>query len=126
MNGRCRGGRVQRRYTGGARIFIYCCFFVCLLTAGAVVIQFTGMAEPSRSGRVFEVVRRSAVTGYIRCRYERPVATLESDALAQGLAGMRGSAVCLLRDRVGSWRVYGGKTVAPGGDQTGAAWTEGK
>lgn len=53
---------MQRRYTGGARIFIYCCIFVCLLTAGAVVIQFTGMAEPSRSGRVFEVVRRPAVT----------------------------------------------------------------
>ncbi|EHR8088249.1 hypothetical protein KUP86_004971 [Salmonella enterica] len=55
-----------------------------VLLPGAVVIQFTGMAEPSWSGSVFEVVRRPAVTGYIRCRYERPVATLESDVLAQG------------------------------------------
>lgn len=39
---------------------------------------------------------------------------------------MRGSAVCLLRDRVGNWQVYGGEIAATGGDQTGAAWTEGK
>ncbi|EHZ5703544.1 hypothetical protein K6E05_003328 [Salmonella enterica] len=129
---------MQRRYTGGARIFIYCCFFVCLLTAGAGVIQLTGMAEPSRSGRVFGVVRPPAVSGYIRCRYERPVATLESDALAQGVAGMRVSAVCLLRDRAGNWRVYRGEMpvtenpasalTAPlaGGSQAGAAWTEGR
>lgn len=109
---------MQRRYTGGARIFIYCCFFVCLLTAGAGVIQLTGMAEPSRSGRVSGVVRRPAVSGYIRCRYERPVATLESDALAQGVAGMRVSAVCLLRDRAGNWRVYGVYTTHSSGAES--------
>jgi hypothetical protein len=103
---RLQEGTMTRKITDGAKAFIGSLFAAGVLAVAAIIILIISIIEPSRGKSAFNVAEFIPEKIEKNCYFERPLATITIEGLAEWLETSTRDTICIRKKTGEFWIIY--------------------